>query len=110
MILVVLILTGCASQTLNSKLPLLVGKDIDYAIGILGKPTVTTEFGHLQIVEWNFNHTGDIIQSGLVAISGNKDKCSIKLRVRKNIIQDWDWDGNEKGCKFYSTSVEKIAE
>lgn len=108
MLVCLLCLSGCSSQVMNSKLPNLVGKEIDYAIDILGEPTTVKRYGNRQVVEWAFTHKGLMFHSGLVPQNKRKANCSITLRVKKDIITDWNWEGNDQGCKFYTSRVEKI--
>ena len=126
-----LLVTGCAFQTLNDGLPYLVGKPIDSAVDVLGLPSRKMEIGNYTVYEWSnqYSTTIPITTPNTTYTSGNvgtssinmsstsyntnyipvNNICSIKLSVNGlNIIQRWEWKGNQGGCQYYSNGVKRL--
>ena len=126
-----LLVSGCAFQTLNDGLPYLVGKPIDSAVNVLGLPSREMMVGDYTIYEWSnqYSTTIPITTQNTTYTSGNvgtspvnmsstsyntnyktvNNVCSIKLSVNSlNIIQRWEWRGNQGACQYYANGVKRL--
>ncbi len=129
---ILLVLTGCAGSTLTQNLPYLVGRDIQTAIGVLGAPTGVTEYGEMQFVSWSVNHQGSMIvpttttttttgyvgttpvygstvSSGTRVVPTNA-VCTVTLHVHDQRITNWEWRGNENGCRQFANRVKHLSQ
>lgn len=127
------ILTGCASQRLNDGLPHLVGKNIGYAINYLGYPQSEQTIAGKKVYTWGNSSTFTTTQTVRTPVSGSvyglgggasysgyttsvvpqtyNYQCTIRLIANeKDVIERWEWNGNEGGCSSYSDAVKRIAD
>ncbi len=131
LILIVLIIFGCAGQTLNKNLPYLMGKNIQYAINVLGAPSNVSEYGGTQFVSWSVNHQGSMILPtsntstttgyvGTMPVYGTTTTmgtmvvpinavCTVTLHVQGGAITRWEWQGNEAGCSQFASRVQSLS-
>jgi hypothetical protein len=132
LILTAVILSGCAGQTLNKNLPHLVGKDIQYAINVLGAPSSVSEYGGAQFVSWSVNHQGAMILPtsntstttgyvGTTPVYGTTTTtgtmvvpinavCTVTLHVQGGTVTRWEWRGNEAGCSQFASRVKSLSD
>lgn len=129
---VIFVLTGCASKTLTKKLPYLIGKDIDYAISILGAPSKVTRYGDTDFVSWTVSQQGTMIlpdyntittrgyvdsmplygystYTGSKVVPVNAD-CTITLYVQEGTVTGGQWSGNEFGCEYFANVLKQLSE
>lgn len=131
MLVLVVLLSGCAGKTLTKNLPHLVGKDIDYAVGILGAPSKVTEYESTRFVSWSVNHRGSMIlpttntstTSGYVGsmpvygsttttgtqVVPTNAVCTVTLHVQSGVVTRWEWRGNEYGCEQFADRVKHLS-
>lgn len=131
LVLIVAILSGCAGQTLDTNLPYLVGKDVPYAISVLGAPTSVSEFEGTQFVSWSVNQQGTMILPtsntststsyvggtsfyGTTTTNGTMQVpvsafCTITLHARGGTITTWEWRGNEAGCGHFASRLKDLS-
>lgn len=128
---IVLLVAGCAGQVLNEGLPYLLGKPIHSAVNVLGLPSSRTVMGSYTIYEWTNAHSGTVPIStpntsytsghiGGTALNASTTSystnyipvnyvCSIKLAVDSNeVIQRWEFRGNQGGCQYYANGVKTL--
>lgn len=132
-LLMCVLLSGCASARLNDGLPHLVGKKIDYAIGYLGYPQSEQTIAGKKVYTWGHSNTFTTMQTVSTPVSGNVHglggsayysgyatsvvpqtynyQCAIRLIANSdNIVERWEWNGNEGGCSSYSAAAKRIAD
>ena len=131
LVLIVAILSGCSGQTLGKNLPYLVGKDVPYAISVLGAPTSVSEFGGTQFISWSVNQQSTMILPtsntsnstgyvggtsvyGTTTTSGTMQVpvsafCTITLHARGGTITTWEWRGNEAGCSQFASRLKGLS-
>ena len=126
-----LILTGCATQKLNSGLPRLTGKPVEYAISYLGYPDNEQTIAGRKIYTWAYGNTFTTMQTVTTPVSGSaygagggvyfrgrqtsvvpqtvNYRCMVRLIANPNgIIERWEWNGNEGGCERYSNAMTRL--
>lgn len=130
-VLLAIVLAGCASKVLNENLPHLVGKDIQFAINVLGAPSSVSEFGETRFVSWSVNHRGSMILPttstsnttgyiGSTPVYGSTTSsgtmvvptsavCTVTLHVRNETVTRWEWRGNEAGCETFASRVKSLS-
>ena len=131
--LALLAVSACASQSLNSGLPHLVGKKIDYAIGYLGHPNSESKIAGKKVYMWGNSRTFTTTQTVSTPISGtayglgggvsyygrttsvvpqvHNYQCTIRLITNdKDIVERWEWNGNEGGCRQYKYATDRMAQ
>jgi hypothetical protein len=128
---VAVLVSACALSTLNKGLPYLVGKPIDAAVNVLGLPNQRMEVGPYNVYVWDnrFSSTIPLYNTstsrttgsvGTVPVYGTtttstvnyvpvQHQCQIKLQVdSNNIIQRWEYFGNQGGCQYYANGLKRI--
>ena len=131
LVLLSALLSSCALQTLKEGLPYLVGQPIESAVNVLGLPNTKMEMAGYTIYEWSnqYSSTIPITQANTTYTSGNagttpvygtttsystnyvlvNNRCRIKLAVSEDdIIQRWEYFGNQGGCQYYANGVKKL--
>lgn len=131
LILSVLLLSACAMQKMDDGLPHLVGKPTDYAFRILGYPNAETRIAGSKVFIWGnansytsmetvtspysgtaYGYGGGVSYQGTTSYQVPRTynyNCTIRLIAdQKNIIQSWDWKGNEGGCRYYSDAMDNL--
>jgi hypothetical protein len=114
-----MVLTACAYSTLDKGLPLLVGKPIDTAVNVLGLPNQKMQNGSYSVYVWDNRFSSTIplyntSTAGTTTTSTVNDvpveyHCQIKLQVdATNIIQRWEYFGNQGGCQNYANGLKPI--
>jgi len=114
-----MVLTACAYSTLDKGLPLLVGKPIDTAVNVLGLPNQKMQNGSYSVYVWDNRFSSTIplyntSTAGTTTTSTINDvpveyHCQIKLQVdATNIIQRWEYFGNQGGCQNYANGLKPI--
>jgi hypothetical protein len=114
-----MVLTACAYSTLDKGLPLLVGKPIDTAVNVLGLPNQKMQNGSYSVYVWDnrfsstiplYNtSTADTTTTSTVNDVPVEYHCQIKLQVdATNIIQRWEYFGNQGGCQNYANGLKPI--
>ena len=122
---------GCALQTLEDGLPYLVGKPIDSAVDVLGLPSSKMTIGKYTVYEWTNENSATIPMTmpSTSFTSGNlgtssintsttsystsyipvNNVCVIKLSVDDNeIINRWEFKGNQGGCQYYTDGIKRL--
>jgi len=114
-----MVLTACTYSTLDKGLPLLVGKPIDTAVNVLGLPNQKMQNGSYSVYVWDNRFSSTIplyntSTAGTTTTSTVNDvpveyHCQIKLQVdATNIIQRWEYFGNQGGCQNYANGLKPI--
>lgn len=129
--LLVSFLPGCAFDALNKGLPYLTGKHIDAAVSALGLPNQQMQVGSYTVYVWDNRYSSTIPiyntttstttgRVGTIPVYGTtttgtinyipvQHQCQIKLQVdTNNIIQRWEWFGNQGGCQLYANRVKGL--
>lgn len=127
----VLVLAGCASQKLNSGLPRLTGKTLDYAISYLGYPDSEQTIAGKKVYTWGHGSSVTMMQTYRTPVSGTaygagggiyyqghqtsvvpqtyNFQCMIRLIADQNgLVERWEWNGNEGGCEHYSGAMSRL--
>jgi hypothetical protein len=118
LLLVALVLSGCAIQPVSTKLTNglqgLVGQPIDSAVAVLGYPDDKREIVNRRIYIWARQGNGVVmpvvVPGGWFAVSG-QGVCVIQLAVVRNTntnieyISGYQWNGNNMGCRGYANQV-----
>ena len=130
-LLSIILVTACASKRLNEGLPHLVGYPISHAISFLGYPQSQQEIAGKKVYTWSNKRQVTTSRTVRTPISGTtygmgggtyyhgyatsevpqtiNYECTIRLIAnQKDIVQKWDWSGNELGCRQYSTAAQRI--
>lgn len=126
-----LLLPACAFNTLNKGLPYLVGQNIDSAVNVLGLPNQQVQIGSYTVYIWDNRYsatipiyntrtsttTGSVGSMPLYGTTTSSTidyvpvqyQCQIKLQVdSNNIVQRWEFFGNQGGCQFYANRVGRL--
>lgn len=127
----ILLLCGCAFETLDKGLPLLQGKKIDTAISYLGLPDNQMTVAGKNVYVWSNSFTQTSITpvtsysnasaygtGGYATAYGTTTtyvpqtaqySCTIKAVVdKKDIIEGLEYSGNEGGCGTFVDPVKRI--
>jgi hypothetical protein len=130
-VLVLALVSGCAFSTLNKGLPYLTGEHIDAAVNVLGLPNQQMQVGSYTVYVWDNRYSSTIPiyntttstttgMVGTVPVYGTTTtgtmnyvpvqyQCQIKLQVdSNNIVQRWEYFGNQGGCKYYANRVKRL--
>ena len=123
-------LQGCALNTLNKGLPLLMGESLETAVQVFGLPNQKYEYGSETVWVWN-NSFGGVIPIyspststttgyvGTTPISATTTtgstsympvqyQCEIKLKTdASGTINHWQYYGNEGGCSTYAGPLKR---
>ena len=131
--LAILLLSGCAMQTLEKALPQFEGKKIDYAINYLGYPDQELDVAGKKVYIWSHESTGSMpittskpnystsytpygaistysttTETNYVPVSR---ECKIKLITdKKHKVLSTEFEGNEGGCNGYAKKLKPLVE
>lgn len=124
-------LQGCAFNTLNKGLPMLINEPIESAVNVLGLPNQQMNFGSDVVYIWDnrynatipiFSHTTSTTTGyvGTTPITTTTTtphtnyvpveyQCQIKLQVNPSgTIVRWEYFGNEGGCERYANGLKRL--
>jgi hypothetical protein len=126
-LILIAVLSACATKTLDKGLPYLVGQPFDAAVAVLGEPTESKEKSGRTFYQWEAEYNGavPVVQGGTSQPMGSPGAapsllgattympvnhiCRIQLAVDESgIIQDWNYSGNQGGCQYYEKSVRQL--
>jgi hypothetical protein len=88
-------LSACAGQAIEKGMSALQGQPLSAAIAKLGVPTEERTIAGLKIYVW-FHRT---LQEG------TELKCQIRVTMRGDVIDSWDYEGNEARCARYAAML-----
>lgn len=131
LVILLTLITGCATQILEDGLPHFMGKHINEAFEVLGYPNSKLELAEKTVYEWTNHETGTWTMpttntsyidgtvngeyfSGTATTYGSKQVpinyyCRIRLTAnREGIITYWSFKGNPGGCYYFAKNVKKI--
>lgn len=126
-----LVLSACAthsqqaSASLGSSLDAMVGQPVEVAIARLGEPVGSAPMGTDLVYGWGQAFTGTEssnaapgwveaadFQGGVFPAPRRtvQNECVIRVVVGADgLIRDWDYQGNDRGCRAYADRLAGLA-
>src|SRR5262245_267137 len=92
-----LMLSGCAGEMIKTGMQGVVGKPLNAAITKLGMPTDERESAGRKVYTW---YSGRLIE-------GTTSQCRIRAMVQSDVIESWDYEGNEGACMRYAMLLDR---
>lgn len=102
-LLLALVLTGCATQRLNSGLQKVIGERVDVLVNAWGYPAGQREMmGHKLYIWSNDNGVMAVPLYGGGVVAGRLT-CTIQVAVNdSDVITSYQWNGNNGGCAAFA--------
>jgi hypothetical protein len=91
--LLTMVLAGCATQSIETRMTAYVGQPVSVVINKLGFPTAEQTIAGVKVYVWRTYRL----------VEGSSRDCTIRAIVdAHDIITRWDLDGNQSGCMNYA--------
>jgi len=126
-----MLLSACATQTMDQGLPQFTGHSIETAINYLGVPDAEQKIAGRKVYTWGHQESGSYIMpvtspttytaygpGGVYTARGSTTSyvpqmynynCAIKMIVnKKEVIQSAEYQGNEGGCEYYASGIDRF--
>lgn len=94
--MVAAVTSGCAGATIKDKMNAYMGQPVNALIAKIGFPTDQQTIANQKVYLW----------TTVRFVEGSSYQCKIRVILGpQDIIQQWDYEGNEGGCGSYAMAL-----
>jgi hypothetical protein len=98
-----LLLTGCATERLNSSLQRVIGQPIDILVSAWGYPAGQREMMGHTIYVWSNDGGAMAVPMYGGGVFAARLQCQVQVSVDdRRIVRSYQWSGNNGGCAAFA--------